>query len=61
MKQLPKSISIFPADVDESGGVFIPVELRQLMRINIGDEVTWVKTEAGLHLRRGKEGRSEAE
>ncbi len=42
---------IYPATVDKSGRVLLPVELRRPMNIDHESNLTWVKDETGLHLR----------
>ena len=50
MEQSSQLPSIFPTDIDRQGRVLIPVNLRRLMDINIGDELVWTKRDTGVWL-----------
>jgi len=46
---------IYPASIDKSGRILLPVELRRPMNINHESDLSWVKDESGLRLRTYKE------
>lgn len=42
---------IYPASVDKSGRILLPIELRRPMNIDHESSLSWVKDESGLRLR----------
>lgn len=42
---------IYPASVDKSGRILLPIELRRPMNIDHESELSWVKDETGLRLK----------
>lgn len=41
---------IYPASIDQSGRILLPVELRRPMNIDQHSQLSWVKDETGLRL-----------
>lgn len=50
MEQLFQLPSIFPTDIDRQGRILIPMTLRRLMNINVGDELIWIERDSGVWL-----------
>lgn len=42
----------FKADIDENGAILLPPELRELMGINFGDDVRWLRDGDCIRLRK---------
>lgn len=56
MSQEPTpSAQSWSANIDASGRILIPAELRNLLNVAPGDSLTWVKNESGVQLKRFEE------